>query len=111
MSKYKALFHLDEPDRTRMVLNNVKNLVDDLDNVKVEVVVNATAVEVLKEESEYRNIIEKLNKREVSFMACSNSLENFDVKEKDLIDIVDIVSAGVTELTVKQSKGWAYIRP
>ncbi len=111
MSKYKALFHLDEPDRTRMVLNNIKNLLDDMNNVEVEVVVNATAVEVLQEQSEYKNIIEKLDKREVSFKACSNSLENFDVKEKDLINAVEVVSAGVTELTVKQSEGWAYIRP
>lgn len=111
MSKYKALFHLDEPDRTRMVLNNIKNLVDDMEDVEIELVVNATAVEVLQEESEYRHIIEKLDKREVSFMACSNSLNNFDIKEEDLIDFVGVVSAGVTEITIKQSEGWEYIRP
>jgi intracellular sulfur oxidation DsrE/DsrF family protein len=38
-------------------------------------------------------------------------MRTFKVKEKDLIDGVEVVTAGIVELIERQLRGWIYIRP
>ena len=80
-------------------------------NIEVEVLVNSEAVKILKKGSEYEDVIEELNKKGVEIVACLNSLKAFKVREESLLDIVSVVDSGVTELSVKQSEGFSYIKP
>jgi len=116
MEKYKVVFHLDEvaKDRVNLVLNNIENLIADLgkDNVEIELVSNSKGVAAfLKEPNLFVTQIEKLVAKGVHFAVCANSLHRLGISKDDLLEPVEIVSAGVSELVKKQAQGWAYIRP
>ena len=116
MSKYHVVFHIDEGAvaRANMVLHNIQNLMDDLgqENVEVALVANGEGVmALLQSPNVQKGQIQKLAERGVQFLACRNSLRFLGLDEADLLEPVDVVPAGVTELTKRQADGWAYIRP
>lgn len=116
IAKYKVIFHIDEPSKGRadQVLMNITNLLNDLGdgNVEVELLANGGGVRALTKESEgLAEQVEALSKRGVRFVACQNSLDHLNMRETDLLDLVAVVPAGVSELVKKQMEGWAYIRP
>ncbi len=116
MKKYKVVFHLDEgaSARANLVLNNIENLIMDLgqDNVDVELVSNSEGVTAfLKVPNLHGAKVERLAAKGVRFTACDNSLRQLGIAKDALLEQVEIVSAGVGELTRRQAEGWAYIRP
>jgi intracellular sulfur oxidation DsrE/DsrF family protein len=116
MKRYRVIFHIDEPSKGRadQVLMNITNLLDDLgqDVVEVELLANGGGVRAMARESEgSARQVEVLAQRGVHFVACQHSLEHLSMQREDLLDLVDVVPAGVSELVTKQAAGWAYIRP
>lgn len=115
-TKYKVIFHIDEPSKGRadQVLMNITNLLNDLGdgNVAVELLANGGGVRALVKEPEGQaDQVEALAKRGVRFVACQNSLDHLNMQRTDLLDLVEVLPAGVSELVRKQMEGWAYIRP
>ena len=43
--------------------------------------------------------------------ACENTMRNQKLTKNELLPNVGFVKAGVTALMMRQSEGWAYIRP
>lgn len=116
MDKYRAVFHLDEGARARavMTLANIENLLADLgeDRVEVELVANGEGIlALLKSPNLHGAHVEKLAARGVRFLACANSLRQMGVAAEALLDVVEVVPAGVGELVRRQAEGWAYVRP
>ncbi len=116
MKYYQVVFHLDEPakGRAEQVLGNIENLLNDLgdENVEVELLANGGGVQALtRNPGTYAEQIQQLAERGVRFVACNNSLNHLNIKAEDLLEGVEIVPAGVTELVKRQAEGWAYIRP
>ncbi len=116
MAAYKVIFHLDEPSKGRadQVMTNITNLLNDLGdgNVEVELLANGGGVRALAKGPEGQaEPVELLAKRGVRFVACQHSLEHLNLSREDLLDLVEVVPAGISELVKKQSEGWAYIRP
>jgi intracellular sulfur oxidation DsrE/DsrF family protein len=116
MKRYRVIFHIDEPSKGRagQVLINITNLLDDLgqDVVEVELLANGGGVRAMARGSESAaEQVEVLAQRGVHFVACQHSLEHLSMQREDLLDLVDVVPAGVSELVTKQAEGWAYIRP
>jgi uncharacterized protein len=48
---------------------------------------------------------------DVEFIACGNTMKTYNISDKDLLDGVDVVTAGIVELIERQVGGWIYIRP
>ena len=97
-----------------MVLGNITNLLADLGdgNVQVELVANGAGVRLLTGETpELAEQIRALAERGVRFVACQNSLNHLGLQRSSLLEGVEIVPAGVSELVKKQAEGWGYIRP
>lgn len=116
IQKYRVVFHLDEGNRSRvrMAFGNAENLINDMGQGKVEVamVMNGEGVTaLLKAPGLYKKEIETLAEKGVVFFACSNSLSMFHLSEDALLEVVQVVPAGVSELARRQANGWAYIRP
>jgi intracellular sulfur oxidation DsrE/DsrF family protein len=114
--KYRAVFHLDEGNRSRvkMTLANMENLLSDLgqDEVDVALVANGEGVmALLKVPGLYKDEVERLAAKGVSFFACAHSLSVLRLGEDALLGLVRVVPSGVSELTRRQAEGWAYIRP
>ncbi len=128
MKKYRVIFHIDEPSKGRadQVLMNITNLLDDMGdgNVDVELLANGGGVRALTREADEQGaqpgrakVVEQaalvlaLARRGVRFVACQNSMNHLNMQRSDLLDLVEVVPAGVSELVRKQNQGWAYIRP
>jgi len=113
MGKYKVVFHIDEQVKAGLVLNNISNLITDIgeDNLEIEMVANGDAVKLLVNGIEFEPMLKELVKKQVGFCACANSLRSLGLRKEELLDFVEVVSAGVGEIVKKQAAGWAYIRP
>lgn len=113
MGKYKVVFHIDEQVKAGLVLNNISNLITDIgeDNLEIEMVANGDAVKLLVNGIEFEPMLKELVKKQVGFCACANSLHSLGLRKEELLDFVEVVSAGVGEIVKKQAAGWAYIRP
>lgn len=115
MKKYRVIFHLDEDDpfRVNLVLNNIRNIMEDLgeENLELELVTYASGLKIFLKNSGYGKIMDNLSHKGVIFAACSNTASAMNITSDKMIDNVKIVSSGVGELVKKQSKGWIYIRP
>lgn len=113
------LFHIDENDKWKTVLDNVSNVIkfcsEEDEPFKIKVVSNGAAVLTLKEKAaanlNMANEFEELSKKGVVLAACRNSLNKFAIAESDLLPFVQVVPAAVIEIAKKQEAGYAYIRP
>jgi intracellular sulfur oxidation DsrE/DsrF family protein len=47
----------------------------------------------------------------VEFIACNNTMKTYDIKEKELLKDVEIVTAGIVEIIERQLDGYIYVRP
>lgn len=114
MAEYKVIFHIDEISKWKLLLGNVRNLLNGMDNqnITVEVLANSEAVGYydINANTDIKTM-ESLKNEGVKFVACNNALMNFDIKKDDLISFIEIVPAGVVELVKKQSEGYIYIKP
>ncbi|MHB8556203.1 MAG: DsrE family protein [Candidatus Dormibacteria bacterium] len=112
---WRAVIHLDEagPDRQRLALGNVANLLDDRDPapVTVEVVANGPGVGAVVLTSPVAVEVGSLLARGVAVLACANSLRSQGIAPSELLEGVGVVPAGISHLVRRQLEGWAYVRP
>ena len=102
-----------DPARWQLVLNNVKNLQDDLgaDKVTVEVVAYGPGIGMLKFDAPTNSRVSEAIKAGVIVNACENTMRNQKLVRADMHPNVTYVPAGVVEIVKRQHEGWAYLRP
>lgn len=115
MTEYKVIFHIDELDKWKLLLANVRNLLEAISDktVDIEVLANSEAVIYYQKNNLDINIeeMEILNKKGVRFLACNNSLRGLSIIPEELVDFIGIVPVGVLELVNKQMEGYTYLKP
>ena len=102
-----------DPARWNLVLNNVKNLQDDLGaaNVEIEMVAYGPGIGMLKLDAVSNSRVTDAIKAGVHVTACENTMRNQKLARADMHPNVSYVPAGVTEIVQRQRDGWAYLRP
>ena len=102
-----------DPARWNLVLNNVKNLQDDLGakNVTVEIVAYGPGIGMLKFDAPTNSRITEALKDGVMVQACENTMRNQKLAKADMHPGVSYVPAGVVQIIKRQQEGWAYLRP
>jgi hypothetical protein len=114
---FKAVFHLDldQEDRLILALTNMKNLFKEIppQQCEISVVANGKAVNLFKKSqvADHAKTIEELHASGVHFKMCNNALTAHQIRKEDLIDVYEIVPAGILEIINLQQKGFAYIKP
>lgn len=109
--RYRALFHLTEVEKTRAVLQAVRNLRAEMgDEVDVEVVAQGNGVRAFLLTGQYRDAIRQIKEQGVHFAACANSVRSMTFSRDDFPRSVDIVPSGVGEIVRRQSEGYAYLK-
>lgn len=116
MDQLKVVFHINEGNRWPILLSNLKNLMKDLgeETIHVKVIANGIAVAAYTLEPDNQRIlrnVEELSAIGVEFFACRNSLKGSKIEEDTLVDMVEVVPAGVVELVKSQAQGYGYIKP
>lgn len=109
----RTVFHHSARDEHEHVLANVENLLADgsLDVAGLAVVTNADGVHLLRTDGDHAERVRDLLDEDVEFVACENSLDSRDIDPADLVDGVETARSGVGELTRRQGRGYAYVKP
>lgn len=113
----QVIFHIDETQKWRLLLHNVKNLLasypDETETVTIEVLANAEAVDdyVLNADAAVQSHMEALFECGVGFLACNNALISRNISKEYILTFVKIVPSGVRHLVDQQTAGYAYIKP
>lgn len=113
VAKAKALFHIDEKEKWSLLLINVRNLLlsCEKEDLEIEVMANADAVEAYTEDFELSNVMRKQNAKGIRFVACDNAIKAHNMKREEILDFVELVPVGVLEIVERQQEGFAYIKP
>ena len=100
-------------DEINHVLNSANNVMKFYGPEKCEVCIVAYSkgITAVRKNRLFAKRVRSLMTYDVEFVACHNTMRTFNLKEKDLIDGVEVVTAGIVELIERQLKGWIYIRP
>ena len=115
----KFVFHVDEVCRWHVALSSIKNTVRYLKEhqlpIVIDVVTNSEAVQVLVPDvAETKGFLETFNTLftdGVHVLACQNALDASGLSKDNLLAQVEVVPASMIHLAVRQSEGYAYIRP
>jgi uncharacterized protein len=114
-SRHKVIFQVsdDDPAKWNLVLNNARNIQQDVgkDNVDIEVVAYGPGLGMLKLESPVTARVGEAIGKGVKLMACENTMNGRKLTKADMLPDIGYVKAGVVELMVKQQQGYSYIRP
>ena len=102
-----------DPARWNLVLNNVKNLQDDLGarNVAIEIVAYGPGIGMLKFDAATNSRVSEALKDGVAIQACENTMRNQKLAQADMHPGISYVAAGVVRIVKRQQEGWAYLRP
>ena len=117
----KFVFPITSVDENEIshVLSSVSNVVKFYGVDKCEVVIVAYSQGIkslLKEPKFFDKDIQKRLKSvmlydSVEFIACNNTMKTYDIKEKELLKDVEVVTAGIVEIIERQLAGYIYVRP
>jgi uncharacterized protein len=102
-----------DPAKWNLALNNARNVQQDVgaSNVDLEIVAYGPGIGMLKNDSVVAGRLKEATDAGIKIVACQNTMRNQKLVAADMSPVVGYVPAGVTELMLKQSEGWAYIRP
>jgi len=118
MSELKVVIHVNDPDRWKKALGNIRNLIKDVGEGKADIVAlaNGSAVTAFGN-TELIEAMKTLAEQGVHFIACRNSLKNMCAEgviclsENERPSFVVVTPAGITELVKRQHQGYAYVKP
>lgn len=102
----KTAFHLNEVDRLKPTLSNIKNILK-MDVAAVILLINGNAINLFKEEDFSISIADPRFK----IFACKNSMETYGVNINQLQLGTEVVASGVYSLSELQLVDhFAYIK-
>ena len=66
---------------------------------------------LLKAQKEIAVRVDALMQYDVEFVACGNTMRTKNIKEEELIEGVEVVTAGIVEMVERVQEGWINIVP
>jgi len=115
---HKIVIQVSSADKViqKMAINNAVNLQNHYgrDNIKIEIVAYGPGLSLLTSKSKQASGIENLQMNDVSFSACSNTIEIMEKrfsKKIELLEDIEVVPAGAARIMELQEQGYAYLRP
>ena len=102
-------------DDINHVLGSANNVIKfyGVDNTEVVIVAYSQGIKTLLKNHD-KNIatrVKSLMTYDVEFIACENTMTTLKIDKKELLDDVEVVTAGIVELIERQLRGYIYIRP
>ncbi len=113
----RFVFPISEWDRGEInhILGSANNVIKfyGVDNTEVVIVAYAQGIKALLKhrDNKIRKRVLSLMTYDVEFIACQNTMDTLKIDKKELLDGVEVVTAGIVELIERQLRGYIYIRP
>lgn len=108
---YKVVFHIVEKNKWGMVLKNAQNIKNAMPTTEIVIISVGESILGYSTDTDIKADLEAAKTLEIDLIACNNSLEAFEVAKEDLLEIVEVVPAGMVEMVKRQADGYFYIRP
>jgi intracellular sulfur oxidation DsrE/DsrF family protein len=113
----KFVFPITTWDRDEInhILGSANNVIKfyGVDKTEVVIVAYSQGIKSLMKRHD-RNIekrVKSLMTYDVEFIACQNTMTTLKIDKKNLLEGVEVVTAGIVELIERQLRGYIYIRP
>ena len=88
------------------------NILKEVPDAKVEVVCHGAGISLLvQDETKHADKVLELIGKEVSFVACENTLKDKSIPKEKLLAGVTTVPAGAVEIISRQQEGYSYFKP
>ncbi len=113
LKKHKIVMQFSDSDSLSQasVVGQVKNIRAAWPNAQIEVVCHGPGLDLLMpDKSKASNQVAEWSGKGVVFAACNNTMKRRNLKKEDLLSSAVVVPSAIIELTLKQEKGWAYIK-
>jgi intracellular sulfur oxidation DsrE/DsrF family protein len=113
MKKHKIVMQFSNSDSLSQasVVGQVKNIRTAWPNAQIEVVCHGPGLDLLvASKSKAASQVTEWSGKGVIFSACNNTMKRKNVKKEDLLPTAQVVPSAIVELTLKQEKGWAYVK-
>ena len=112
IGKYKVVFQLSNNDTfvQKSLIRQLSNLLEAMNDIRVEVVAHSYGIDLLLEDSPFRNNIRALQSKGVDFLVCENTLRQESLDHSGLLNITRTVPAGIAHIVQRQCEGWSYIK-
>ncbi|UFS63274.1 DsrE family protein [Sulfurimonas sp. HSL-3221] len=82
------------------------------EKVQMEIVAYSGGIRtLLKNNPKIAERVRTLMLYDVTFVACGNTMRTKNITEDQLIDDVEVVTAGIVEMIERVKEGWVYIKP
>lgn len=82
------------------------------ENVEMEIVAYSGGIRMLlKRDHKVAERVQTLMMYDVTFIACGNTMRTKNIRKDQLIDGVEVVTAGIVEMIERVKEGWIYIKP
>jgi intracellular sulfur oxidation DsrE/DsrF family protein len=114
----RAVYHINEVDKARGLLANVRNHLRDDPSTKIVVIANGGGIEFLLKDAmdkggmAYAPALEELVRQGVAFKVCRNTLAARKLTDAAVAEDVGVVQAGVGEIARLQAReGYVYLKP
>lgn len=113
---YKAIFQLDtnDPKIITKTIRNINNALNDPrleGKLQIELIAFSGGTDAYLKQSAYEDDLSKLVRRGVIVTQCNNTLRERKIDPSEIYNFIAIVPSGVGELIVRESDGWAVIKP
>ena len=114
--KYNVIFQLDNGDTNiiKKTFININNALNDerlKNKIHIELIAFYFGTNAYLKGSKYENDLRSLVEKGVTVAQCNNTLIIRKISRDSLYDFIGIVPSGVGELILRQSQGWAVIKP
>ena len=113
----RFIFPITKWDREEInhVLGSANNVIKfyGMDNTEVVIVAYSQGIKALlkRQNRAIARRVKSLMAYDVEFIACGNTMKTLEIDKKELLDDVEVVTAGIVELIERQLRGYIYIRP
>lgn len=113
---YRAIYQLDsnEPKVIEKALRNINNALQDTrlkGKLQIELVAFAGGTEAYMKGGKYESELKALVEKGVIVAQCSNTLKERKISRDQIYDFIGVVPSANGELIIRQSEGWAIIKP
>ena len=111
--QHKIVFDFTKADTAGFstVVRHAKNIMSMTGNAKLEIVCHGPGLDLLvKDKTTVQREIEELNKLNVVFAACNETMKRRGIDKSQLLAQAIIVPAAILEISSKQQEGWSYIK-
>jgi intracellular sulfur oxidation DsrE/DsrF family protein len=113
MKKHKIVMQFTNSDSVSQasVVNQVGNIRALWPNAQIEVVCHGGGLDLLQtSKSKAATGVAEWTGKGIVFAACNNTMKRRNITKADLLPTAIVVPSAMIELTLKQEKGWAYVK-